>query len=103
MSAPKLWKLFISTMLKAELERRTEFVGPQVGEELATDGLTALLLVIIGIMVYLAFRFEWKFAVAAIIANFHDVILVLGFFSFIPMGVLFAGACCGTGRARLFR
>ena len=65
---------------KAEL-RRTEFVGPQVGEELATDGLTALLLVIIGIMVYLAFRFEWKFAVAAIIANFHDVILVLGFFS----------------------
>ncbi len=66
---------------KAEL-RRTEFVGPQVGEELATDGLTALLLVIVGIMVYLAFRFEWKFAVAAIIANFHDVILVLGFFSF---------------------
>ena len=65
---------------KAEL-RRTEFVGPQVGEELATDGLTALLFVIIGIMVYLAFRFEWKFAVAAIIANFHDVILVLGFFS----------------------
>ena len=65
---------------KAEL-RRTEFVGPQVGEELATDGLTALLLVIVGIMVYLAFRFEWKFAVAAIIANFHDVILVLGFFS----------------------
>lgn len=65
---------------KAEL-RRTEFVGPQVGEELATDGLTALLLVIVGIMVYLAFRFEWKFAVAAIIANFHDVTLVLGFFS----------------------
>ena len=61
--------------------RRTEFVGPQVGEELATDGLTALLLVIVGIMIYLAFRFEWKFAVAAIIANMHDVFLVLGVFS----------------------
>ena len=61
--------------------RRTEFVGPQVGEELATDGLTALLLVVVGIMVYLAFRFEWKFAVAAIIANMHDVFLVLGVFS----------------------
>lgn len=61
--------------------RRTEFVGPQVGEELASDGLTALCLVVVGIMLYLAFRFEWKFAVAAIIANMHDVILVLGFFS----------------------
>ena len=61
--------------------RRTEFVGPQVGEELATDGLTALLLVVVGIMVYLAFRFEWKLAVAAIIANMHDVFLVLGVFS----------------------
>lgn len=65
---------------KAEL-RRTEFVGPQVGEELATDGATALALVVLGIMIYLAFRFEWKFAVAAIIANMHDVVLVLGFFS----------------------
>ncbi len=61
--------------------RRTEFVGPQVGEELATDGLTALVLVIIGIMIYLAFRFEWKFAVAAIVANMHDVGLVLGIFA----------------------
>ena len=61
---------------------RVEFVGPQVGEELATDGLTALILVIIGIVTYLAFRFEWKFSVAAIIANLHDVILVLGVFSF---------------------
>lgn len=60
---------------------RVEFVGPQVGEELATDGATALLLVVIGIMVYLAFRFEWKFSLAAIIANMHDVILVLGLFS----------------------
>jgi preprotein translocase subunit SecF len=62
--------------------RRTEFVGPQVGEELATDGLKALAMVVIGIMIYLAFRFEWKFAVAAIIANLHDVIIILGFFAF---------------------
>ncbi|MBE7939402.1 MULTISPECIES: protein translocase subunit SecF [Ramlibacter] len=62
--------------------RRTEFVGPQVGEELATDGLKALAFVVAGIMIYLAFRFEWKFAVAAIIANLHDVVIILGFFAF---------------------
>ena len=62
--------------------RRTEFVGPQVGDELAVDGLKALGFVVLGIMVYLAFRFEWKFAVAAIIANLHDVIIILGFFAF---------------------
>ena len=62
--------------------RRTEFVGPQVGEELAQDGLKALAMVVFGIMVYLAFRFEWKYAVAAIIANLHDVIIILGFFAF---------------------
>jgi preprotein translocase subunit SecF len=62
--------------------RRTEFVGPQVGEELAQDGLKALAMVVIGIMVYLAFRFEWKYAVAAIIANLHDVVIILGFFAF---------------------
>jgi preprotein translocase subunit SecF len=62
--------------------RRTEFVGPSVGEELAQDGLKALGMVVIGIMVYLAFRFEWKYAVAAIIANLHDVIIILGFFAF---------------------
>ncbi len=62
--------------------RRTEFVGPQVGEELATDGLKALAFVVVGIMIYLAIRFEWKFAVAAIIANLHDVIIILGFFAF---------------------
>jgi preprotein translocase subunit SecF len=61
---------------------RSEFVGPQVGKELAEDGLKALAFVVIGIMVYLAFRFEWKFAVAAIIANLHDVIIILGFFAF---------------------
>ena len=62
--------------------RRTEFVGPQVGEELATDGLKALGFVVLGIMLYLAFRFEWKYAVAAIIANLHDVVIILGFFAF---------------------
>jgi preprotein translocase subunit SecF len=61
---------------------RSEFVGPQVGKELAEDGLKALAFVVVGIMVYLAFRFEWKFAVAAIIANLHDVIIILGFFAF---------------------
>jgi preprotein translocase subunit SecF len=62
--------------------RRTEFVGPQVGEELAQDGLKALGMVVLGIMIYLAFRFEWKYAVAAIIANLHDVVIILGFFAF---------------------
>ena len=62
--------------------KRTEFVGPQVGQELAEDGLKALGMVVLGIMVYLAFRFEWKYAVAAIIANLHDVIIILGFFAF---------------------
>jgi preprotein translocase subunit SecF len=62
--------------------RRTEFVGPQVGDELAADGLKALAFVVVGIMMYLAVRFEWKFAVAAIIANLHDVIIILGFFAF---------------------
>ena len=62
--------------------RRTEFVGPQVGQELAQDGLKALGMVVLGIMVYLAFRFEWKYAVAAIIANLHDVIIILGFFAY---------------------
>ena len=62
--------------------RRTEFVGPQVGQELVTDGILALLFVIIGITVYLAFRFEWKFSIAAIVANLHDVVIILGFFAF---------------------
>lgn len=62
--------------------RRSEVVGAQVGDELAIDGLKALAFVVIGIMAYLAIRFEWKFAVAAIIANMHDVIIILGFFAF---------------------
>jgi preprotein translocase subunit SecF len=62
--------------------RRVEFVGPQVGEELVSNGLKALAMVVAGIMIYLALRFEWKFAVAAIIANLHDVVIILGFFAF---------------------
>ena len=65
----------------AEL-KRVEFVGGQVGKELATDGGLALLFVCIGIMIYLAFRFEWRFALATIIANLHDVVIILGFFAF---------------------
>ena len=65
---------------KAEM-RRVEFVGPQVGKELASDGAMALLLVIGGIVLYLAMRFEWRFAVSAIIANLHDVVIILGFFA----------------------
>jgi preprotein translocase subunit SecF len=62
--------------------RRVEFVGPQVGQELYENGALAMLLVCIGIMGYLAMRFEWRFAVAAVIANMHDVIIILGFFAF---------------------
>jgi preprotein translocase subunit SecF len=61
---------------------RVEFVGPQVGKELASDGGLALLVVCLGIMAYLALRFEWKFSLAAIIANMHDVVIILGFFAF---------------------
>jgi preprotein translocase subunit SecF len=61
--------------------KRVEFVGPQVGKELAEDGALALLLVIFGIVIYLAIRFEWRFAVSAIIANLHDVVIILGFFA----------------------
>jgi preprotein translocase subunit SecF len=62
--------------------RRVEFVGPQVGEELYANGALALLIVSIGIVLYLWMRFEWKFGVAAIIANLHDVVIILGFFAF---------------------
>ena len=61
--------------------QRVEFVGPQVGDELAHDGLTALAMVVIGIIIYLAIRFEWKYAVSAVIANLHDVVIILGFFA----------------------
>ncbi len=62
--------------------QRVEFVGPQVGKELAENGAMALFLVVVGIVIYLAFRFEWRFSVSAIIANLHDVVIILGFFAF---------------------
>ena len=71
----------INAQDKTATLRRVEFVGPQVGEELAWNGALALLITSIGIVLYLAFRFEWKFGVAAIIANLHDVVIILGFFA----------------------
>ena len=62
--------------------QRSEFVGPSVGAELVSNGLIALGMTVLGIMMYLAFRFEWKFAVAGIIANLHDIVIILGFFAF---------------------
>jgi preprotein translocase subunit SecF len=75
----------VMTALKADdpsaTQQRVEFVGPQVGKELYENGALALLLVCIGIVAYLAMRFEWRFAVSAIIANLHDVVIILGFFA----------------------
>ena len=62
--------------------RGNEFVGPQVGEELTTNGIKALAMVVVGIMIYLAFRFEWKFALSTVLANLHDAVIILGFFAF---------------------
>jgi preprotein translocase subunit SecF len=62
--------------------QRVEYVGPQVGEELLYGGIKALIFVVVGIVIYLSIRFEWKFAVAGIIANLHDVVIILGFFAF---------------------
>ena len=78
--AAEVMKVIHTSSPDAEL-KRTEFVGPLVGEELARDGGTALALVVAGIMIYLAFRFEWKFSVAAIIANLHDIFIVVGIFA----------------------
>jgi preprotein translocase subunit SecF len=72
----------LAKMGRAPELRRVEFVGPQVGKELASDGAMALLLVVIGIVVYLALRFEWRLGVATIVANLHDVVIILGFFAF---------------------
>ena len=83
--------------------QRVEFVGPQVGKELAENGALALLLVVIGIMIYLAFRFEWRFSVSAIIANLHDVVIILGFFAFFQWEFLALGAGGHSGRASATR
>jgi preprotein translocase subunit SecF len=84
-TSAKLSESVLTTLQKDDASvqmRRVEFVGPQVGQELYENGAMALLLVSIGIMAYLAVRFEWRFAVSAIIANMHDVVIILGFFSF---------------------
>lgn len=62
--------------------KRSELVGPSVGDELMRNGAYAMISVVVGIMLYLAFRFEWKFSIAAIVANLHDVVIILGFFAF---------------------
>ena len=76
----------VMSALKADdpsaTQQRVEYVGPQVGKELYENGALALLLVSLGIVAYLALRFEWRFAVAAIVANLHDVVIILGFFAF---------------------
>jgi preprotein translocase subunit SecF len=85
MSIAKLSETVTTALKNADASvevRRVESVGSQVGDELYANGGLALLLVCVGIMAYLAIRFEWRFAVAAIIANMHDVIIILGFFAF---------------------
>ena len=86
----------------AVAQQRVEFVGPQVGKELYENGALALLLVCIGIMAYLALRFEWRFAVSAITANLHDVVIILGFFAFFQWEFSLAGAGRGARGPRLF-
>lgn len=84
-SAAQLSEHVMSALKQHDAEvtlNRVEFVGPQVGKELYESGAMAILFVCIGIMLYLALRFEWRFAVAAIIANMHDVVIILGFFAF---------------------
>jgi len=85
LSTAQLSEEVMAALRKADdsvIMNRVEFVGPQVGQELYENGALALLLVSIGIMLYLYFRFEWQFALAAMIANSHDVIIILGFFAF---------------------
>ncbi|MGE0874503.1 MAG: protein translocase subunit SecF [Burkholderiales bacterium] len=77
----KVKKILATHDASAEL-RRVEFVGPQVGDELAENGALALLITAVGIVLYLWLRFEWRFGLSAIIANLHDVVIILGFFAF---------------------
>ena len=65
----------------AKMARDPDYVGPQVGEELKSDGIIAVLFVIIGIMIYIGIRFEWRFAVAAIASEFHDTLITVGFYA----------------------
>jgi preprotein translocase subunit SecF len=72
----------IDTLAPNPQLKSVEFIGPEVGQDLVTNGLLAILFVCIGIMTYLAIRFEWRFALAAILANMHDVVIILGVFAF---------------------
>ena len=72
----------LNSVIPGGTKTSNDFTGPQVGKELAENGALALLLVVIGIVVYLAFRFEWRFSVSAIIANLHDIVIILGMFAF---------------------
>jgi preprotein translocase subunit SecF len=84
LTSAKLSETVLAELSKAEPGvklQRVEFVGPQVGKELLENGALALLFVSMGIVLYLWFRFEWKFGVAAIVANLHDVVIILGFFA----------------------
>ena len=85
MSSARLSETVIAALRQDDASaevRRVEFVGPQVGKELVENGALALLVVSLGIVAYLAVRFEWKFGVSGIIANLHDVVIILGFFAF---------------------
>ena len=79
-TAARVLEALSSDGAKVEI-KRSEFVGPQVGAELAYNGIIAVLVVLAGIMIYIALRFEWKFAVATVVGEAHDVIVTLGFFA----------------------
>ena len=84
-SSAQLSEIVLNALKQADSSvemKRVEFVGPQVGEELLENGALALLFVSLGIVAYLAVRFEWKFGVAGIIANLHDVVIIVGCFAF---------------------
>ena len=76
----------LSKAADSEVElRRVEFVGPQVGDELAEDGALAVLVALIAILMYVAMRFEWRFALGSVIALVHDVVLVVGLFALLQI------------------
>ncbi|MDD5321396.1 MAG: protein translocase subunit SecF [Methylococcales bacterium] len=81
----KVLEAINKTTAEPAVVRRVEFVGPQVGDDLAEDGFLALLYSTIGILIYIAWRFEWKFSTGAIIATLHDVIVTMGFFSLLGL------------------
>ena len=81
----KVLEAINKTTVEPASVRRVEFVGPQVGDDLAEDGFLALLYSTIGILIYIAWRFEWKFSTGAVIATIHDVVVTLGFFSILGL------------------